>query len=86
LATERKRQFFDWLDRRYRKLADFDYHTARKAQLAKAVLIYFPDCEEAWAALGTRYHAERTLTVFFEAASDRLGRFELYRAWRSANV
>jgi hypothetical protein len=86
LAARRKRQFFDWLDRRYRQLADFDYNTARKAQLAKAVLVHFSDCELAWAALASRYHAEHALTVFFEAASDKIGRFELYRAWRQANV
>jgi hypothetical protein len=86
LARLCKRRFFDWLDKRYREMAAIDYRTARKAALAKAVLFRFPDCEPAWAALANRYHAERALNAFFEAASDKTGRFLLYRQWRRANA
>jgi hypothetical protein len=66
-------------------MATLERVTVRKARLAFSVLAKFPDCEPAWDALARFYHIEHHLRVFFEAAQDRIGRLELYRAWRSAN-
>jgi hypothetical protein len=84
-AEIRKKKFFDWLSLRYRQMANLERMTVRKARLALSVLEKYPDCEPAWTALARFYHVERYLRIFFEAAQDRVGRLELYRAWRSAN-
>ena len=84
-AELRKKRFFAWLTLRYGQMATLERVTVRKARLAFSVLAKFPDCEPAWDALARFYHIEHHLRVFFEAAQDRIGRLELYRAWRSAN-
>jgi hypothetical protein len=81
----RKKRFFAWLSLRYGQMADLERVTVRKARLALSVLEKYPDCEPAWAALANFYHVEHYLRIFFESAQDRIGRLELYRAWRAAN-
>ena len=66
-------------------MADIDYLTAKQADLTKIALVHFPDMEAAWAALANRYHVERALEAFFEAARDNEGRLQLFQAWRLAN-
>jgi hypothetical protein len=85
-AEVRKKRFFAWLSLRYGQMADLERLTVRKARLALSVLAKYPDCEEALGALARRYHTERQLDIFFEAAQDKIGRLELYKAWRAADV
>ena len=80
-----ERAFAQWLAQRYKEMADIDYAITKQADLAKIALVHFPDMESAWTALANRYHVERALEAFFEAARDRLGRSQLYQAWRLEN-
>ena len=82
---QRERTFTEWLAERYREMADIDYFTARRADLARIALVHFPDMESAWTALANRYHVERALEAFFEAARDNIGRSQLFEAWRLEN-
>jgi G:T-mismatch repair DNA endonuclease (very short patch repair protein) len=86
LARERKRRFFDWLDKRYAQIAKLEYSLSKRAALAHDILIRFPDCEPAWAALARLEHSSHAIEVFFEAARDKIGRLQLYRVWRRYNV
>jgi hypothetical protein len=63
---DRDAKFSEWqntvhliLVRRWRTLT-------RRAELAKAVLVQFPDCEPAWSALADFYDGEATFTAAFE--------------------
>jgi hypothetical protein len=85
LARRRKRSFAEWLANRYGEMAEIDYFTAKRADLARIALVHFPDMEAAWTALANRYHVERALEAFFEAARDKIGRLQLYQAWRPEN-
>jgi len=85
-ARVRKHEFQTWLGHTYAAMADQEHKLARTAMWAMAALHYFPDMESAWDALATWYHAQRSFSLFFEAAQDRLGRYTLYRAWRCANA
>jgi hypothetical protein len=38
--------------------------------------------EPAWNALAEWHHAERSFTVFWQSATDKIGRYWLYRFWR----
>ena len=65
LARHRKRQFEQWVSSTYGEMARVEWELSRKASLAIKVLIRFPDCEPAWTALASWYHAEYKLAVFF---------------------
>lgn len=85
-ARLRKYQFQRWLGQTYTIMADQERRLARRAIWAEAALHYFPDMESAWDALATWFHARRGFELFFEAVQDRIGRYALYQAWRSANA
>jgi hypothetical protein len=64
------------------ELADQERKLFRRAEWAKAALSNYPDMEPAWNALADWHHAERTFTTFWQSATDKVGRYWLYRAWR----
>jgi hypothetical protein len=42
--------------------------------------------DEAWQALADYYHRQHFFEQFWIHASDKVGRFWLYRAWRKQHV
>jgi hypothetical protein len=68
------------------ELADQERKLYRRAEWAKVALSYYPDMEPAWAALADWYHAERGFLIFWKSATDKIGRYWLYRAWRKYNL
>lgn len=85
-ARIRKKEFHEWLSKTYSQIAELEYRLHRKAKLARVALTFFPDFEPAWQALADLYHNERRFELFFESGQDKIGRFELYRAWRAARA
>ena len=85
-AKVRKELYRGWLSRAYSSMAEEERKLAGRAELAKLALIYFPDMERGWDTLARWYHTQRNFALFFEAAQDRIGRFELYRSWRASNA
>jgi hypothetical protein len=85
-ASIRKDSFRHWLSQTYTVMADEERRLARRAELAKAALNNFPDNESAWSALADWYHRQHSFEMFFSAAQDRIGRFDLYKSWRCANA
>jgi hypothetical protein len=67
---------------KYSELAVREFELNRKAKIARIALHYFPNWGAAWQVLANLYHEEQELSDFFEAASDRIGRLALYKAWR----
>lgn len=84
-ASIRKDSFHQWLSETYSIMADDERYLARRAELAKLTLSFFPEMDSAWSALATWFHRRRSFELFFTAAQDRVGRFELYKSWRCAN-
>jgi len=82
LADKSKAAFRKWLAVKMAEMADRERKLYRRAELAKVALSYYPDMEPAWAALAEWYHAERALTIFWQSATDKVGRYWLYRFWR----
>jgi hypothetical protein len=85
LADKPKAAFRKWLTIKMTELADQERKLYRQAEWAKAALSCCPDMERAWAALADWYHAERAFTTFWQSATDNIGRYWLYRAWRKQN-
>jgi hypothetical protein len=77
-----KTQFRAWLTNKMQQLTNEERRLSRRAEWAKAALTFYPDMQEAWTALAAWYHAERNFKIFWESASDNVGRYWLYRAWR----
>jgi hypothetical protein len=86
LADRPKAEFRAWLSAKYGEMADLEYRLRRKAALAHIALGYFPDFAPAWNALAELYHHEHQLSVFFESACDKIGRYGMYRHWRRAHA
>jgi hypothetical protein len=82
LADRPKTEFRKWLSVKMAELANQERRLYRRAEWAKVVLSYYPDMEPAWNALADWYHAERAFLSFWESATDRIGRYWLYRSWR----
>lgn len=85
-ASLRKNAFRQWISETSTIMADDERYLARRAELAKLALSFFPDFEPAWSALAAWYHRQRSFELFFEAAQDNIGRLELYKSWRCANA
>jgi hypothetical protein len=67
--TEWERTIYLLLMRGWRSLT-------RRAELAKQVLLRFPDCDPAWRALADFYHSESTFSAAFEFLScDKLPQY-----------
>ena len=86
-ADAPKAAFRTWLADRMTELSREEWRLRRGAQLANVALRYFPDMELAWDALAAFHHRERFFITLWESASDKIGRYWLYRMWRKhANV
>jgi hypothetical protein len=81
-ADTPKREFREWLSRKYSAMARLEHQLRIRAQWASVCLRFDPNHEPAWQALADFYHAERRLAEFFEAAADKIGRYQLYKKWR----
>jgi hypothetical protein len=77
-----KAQFRTWLFEKMQELGDEERRLSCRAEWAKAALRFYPDMEEAWTALALWYHREPYFRIFWESASHKIGRFNLYRHWR----
>jgi len=80
-----KRQFQQWLDSRMKELADRERRMAWKADLSSQALkinVGWPINQMSWLALADWYHERRRFEVFWQQATDKCGRFTLYRQWR----
>jgi hypothetical protein len=83
-ARIRQAQFRKWLSEMMSEQSRREYRLHQRAKLAMATLEQYPDCEPAWAVLEEWHQAQRAFTRFWECASDRIGRFEVYKTWRAA--
>jgi len=83
-AEVRKQEFRRWLFDKMGNMAALERRLYARARWARACLHFFPDHELAWAALAAHVHSERQFEIFWEAASNRIGRLGLYRSWRAA--
>jgi transposase-like protein len=84
-ADIKKRQFREWLDSRMTQLADCERRLARRALWASQALklgVGWPVSDLVWLVLGDFYQAQRTFETFWQDATDKCGRLELYRRWR----
>jgi hypothetical protein len=82
LADNPKQQFRDWLSAKMNEMSKQEWLLYRRVPWARVCLRHFPEHDGAWGALATWYDAEHQFQIFWESASDRLGRFWMYRAWR----
>jgi hypothetical protein len=74
-------RFKQWLADRCRVAAETERRLAQRAELAKRVLAKWPDEFTAWDALAKWFHAQRTFQDFWDLASCRTGRIELFKTW-----
>ena len=84
-ADIKKREFQQWLDSRMKELGDRERRLGQRAALAGQVLqnrVPWPVDQMAWAVLADWYKSQRTFETFWQDATDRCGRFGLYRQWR----
>ena len=81
-ANGPKLAFRAWLSAKMSQMANLECQLARRAEWAKAALAFYPDHEAAWEALARWHHSERMFAMFWESASDKTGRFWMYRQWR----
>jgi hypothetical protein len=81
-ASIRKARFHNWLLAKMQQLGDEERRLARRAEWAQTALGFYPDMEAAWEALAAWHHGRRRFEVFWESASDKIGRLNLYRHWR----
>ena len=65
-ARAKAEQFAAWIDSTHRTISTQYRQLGRKAELAKQILSRFPDCEEAWSALGKFLHEEARLSAALE--------------------
>ena len=80
-----KRKFYDWLAAQMRELGDRERRMARKAVFASQALqlgVGWPTDALAWLALADWHHSQRQFDEFWQNATDKCGRLQLYRQWR----
>ncbi len=77
-----KAQFREWLEAKMTELANCEHQLARRAALAIVALASFPDMNSAWTALAEYYANKQLFERFWQSASDKIGRYWLYRQWR----
>lgn len=70
------KEFEGWLNEMYREVAAEYRELGSKAALARRVLVHFPDCKPAWAALARFYNAEARLSAELDALT-----FEKASSW-----
>ena len=62
-------RFGRWVDSRHGEVSTHHRRLGRMAELAKAVLIRFPESESAWDALARFYHNEARLAAMLDVLS-----------------
>ena len=82
LSDVPKNQFRVWLSQKMSEMSSEEYKLTRRWRYAVAALQSFPEMDHAWQALADYYHKQRYFELFWESASDRCGRYWIYRAWR----
>jgi hypothetical protein len=82
LADLAKRCFKQWLSAKSAEMATRERLLYRRFHYAKTCLTFYPRHEHAWEILREWYSEQRRFAEFWELASDRIGRLELYRQWR----
>ena len=82
LADRPKQEFRTWIGMKMAELANLERKFYQRAEWAKAALAYYPDMQCAWDALADWCHARHTFITFWQSASDKVGRYWLYRTWR----
>ena len=83
LADRPKVEFRAWLHRKMTEMATLEYRLHEKLKWARVCLRYYPEHEGAWEILRQWYDLEHELRIFWESACDKIGRYWMYRAWRS---
>ncbi len=82
LADLPKKWFRQWLSEKSSEMAQRERRLYRQASYAHACLQFYPQHEGAWEVLRELYSEQRRFQRFWGLASDRIGRFQLYRWWR----
>lgn len=84
LASLRKMYFNDWLKRKMAELSKEEHRLHKKARLARAALAFpeLAEFEPAWEQLRKLYERERAFAHFWSLATNKLGRYRLYKYWR----
>jgi hypothetical protein len=83
-ADVRKQQFREWLWGQMDKLGDRERLLARRARWAEAALqlgVGWPTVHLAWLVIADWHKAQRTFNEFWEQATDKCGRLQLYSQW-----
>jgi len=87
-AAIQKEQFKKWLSDKMTQMSRDEYRLVWTWKQALDALEFYPHLldevsrERAWEAVARYYHRERYFQLFWESASDRIGRFWLYCHWR----
>jgi len=81
-ADKAKAAFRAWLSQKMNEMSRAEYRLHQRAKWAKVALSFYPDFEPAWEALAAWHHAEQQFQTFWQSASDKCGRYWLYRNWR----
>jgi hypothetical protein len=76
--------FFEWLKEKMTELSKEEHRLHKKASLAVAALSFaeLREFEPAWEALRKLHDRERSFEHFWSLATNKLGRYRLYRYWR----
>jgi hypothetical protein len=84
LADLRKMYFRQWLSKTMAELSKEEHRLHKKARLAVAALSFpeLADFEPAWEALRRLHERERVFEHFWSLATNRIGRYRLYKGWR----
>ena len=77
-----KSRFRTWLSSKMRELANEEYCAYRMKQWADAALYFYPEFQLVWNFLARFHSRQRVWERSWESASDKVGRYWLYRHWR----
>jgi len=68
-ARTKAAQFGQWVDSRHREVSVRHRRLGRMAEIAKGVLLRFPESDSAWDALARFYHIEARLAAMLDVLS-----------------
>lgn len=79
-----KREFFKWLAQKRHEMAEEEHALAYRvdSRYTRAEWRRDPDSEIVWDGLAHYYERKPVFDQFWISASDKIGRFWLYRLWR----
>lgn len=88
LAELRKQMFRQWLREKMSELSKEECRLHKKARLARAALSFreLAEFSPAWESLRALYDRERSFEYFWSLATNKLGRYRLYKLWRKSLV